>query len=222
MHEPPPESPAFRPFAGAAMAPWWHTALLVAILVGGSLLSARQAHRATLGGHHVARYGLTILSELVLLLLAWWGLRMRGVPIAELLQFQRGWRAWAEDLGVCRSVLDYLRSHSHSDRTAAAGGASGHAAEDGDGDCPAQRARIAAVDCAQHHGGILRGICLPRIFSAPVLFARCGRRARRARLFPAVWRESRIRRSRGNDRDHRVWRAVLHSRRWCVAACGQQ
>jgi hypothetical protein len=99
MHEPlPPESPASRPFTSGAIAPWWHTGLLVAILVGGSLLSARQAHRAALGGHHAARYGLTILSELVLLLLAWWGLRMRCVPIAEVLQFHCGWRAWAEDL----------------------------------------------------------------------------------------------------------------------------
>ncbi|HEY1808564.1 MAG TPA: CPBP family intramembrane glutamic endopeptidase [Acidobacteriaceae bacterium] len=98
MHQQPPESPASRPFAGAAVAPWWHTALLVALLAGGSLLSGRQSHRAALGGHHLARYGLTILSELVLLLLAWWGLRMRRVPMTEVLQFQRGWRAWAEDL----------------------------------------------------------------------------------------------------------------------------
>ena len=95
MHEPSPESPASRPLA---IAPWWHTALLVALLLGASVLSGRQAHRAALGGHHVARYGLTIVSEMVLLLLAWWGLRMRRVPIAEVLQFHPGWRAWAEDL----------------------------------------------------------------------------------------------------------------------------
>jgi len=98
MHEPQPESPTPRPVKVEAVAPWWHTALLMAILVGGSILSARQAHRMAFGGHHVARYGLTILSELVLLLLAWWGLRMRGMPMAELLQFRRGWRAWGEDL----------------------------------------------------------------------------------------------------------------------------
>lgn len=98
MHEPEPQPSAPRPIAGAAIAPWWHTALLVAILAGGSALSASKVHRAALGGHHVARYGLTILSELVLLLLAWWGLRMRRVPITEVLQFQRGWRAWGEDL----------------------------------------------------------------------------------------------------------------------------
>jgi CAAX protease family protein len=98
MHELQPESPASRPLTGAAIAPWWHTGLLVALLAGGSLLSGRQVHRAAFGGHHVARYGVAILSELVLLLLAWWGLRMRGIPIAEVLQFHRGWRAWAEDL----------------------------------------------------------------------------------------------------------------------------
>lgn len=96
MHE--TESPAVTPSTAHSVAPWWHTTLLVAILVGGSLLSARQAHRMAFGGHHVARYCLTILSELVLFLLTWWGLRMRGVPMAELLQFRRGWRAWGEDL----------------------------------------------------------------------------------------------------------------------------
>jgi len=100
MHEPTLEASAPLPFAGEAIAPWWHTGLLVAILVGGSMISARQAHRAAFGSHHVARYGLTILSELVLLLLAWWGLRLRGVPITEVLHFQRGWRAWMEDLGA--------------------------------------------------------------------------------------------------------------------------
>ena len=100
MHEQPPASPASRPAAGEAVAPWWHTGLLTALLVGGSLLSARQAHRAVLGSHHLARYSLTILSELVLLLLAWWGLRMRRVSMAEVLQFHRGWRAWAEDMGA--------------------------------------------------------------------------------------------------------------------------
>jgi hypothetical protein len=103
MHEPPPELPASlssvsHPFTGAAIAPWWHTALLVALLAGGSLFSARQAHGTAFGGHHVERYGLAIFSELVLFLLAWWGLRMRGVAIAEVLRFQSGWRAWAEDL----------------------------------------------------------------------------------------------------------------------------
>lgn len=100
MHEPLQNSPASPAQTGSAIAPWWHTALLVALLAAGSLLSARQAHRAAFAGHHLARYLLTILSELVLLLLAWWGLRMRGVAIAEVLRFQRGWNAWAEDLAT--------------------------------------------------------------------------------------------------------------------------
>lgn len=99
MHEPPSPPPTERrSFAGPAVAPWWHTALLAALLLGASVLSARPAHRAALGGHHLARYGLTILSELILLLVAWWGLRMRSVPMAEVLQFHHGWRAWIEDL----------------------------------------------------------------------------------------------------------------------------
>lgn len=98
MHE--PELPASRPLASMAIAPWWHTVLLAALLLGGSLFSARRMHRSAAGSHHLARYGLTILFELVLLLLAWWGLRMRRIPINEVLRFQRGWRTWAEDLGA--------------------------------------------------------------------------------------------------------------------------
>lgn len=100
MHEQSSQLPVSRLRSGTPIAPWWHTALLTGLLVGGSVLSSRQAHRAAFGGHHVARYSLTILSELLLLLLTWWGLRMRGVAMAEVLQFARGWRAWAEDLGA--------------------------------------------------------------------------------------------------------------------------
>ena len=101
MHEDPPQfGTASRAPAGAAVAPWWHTALLVALLTGGSLLSARQAHRGTMGSHHLARYGLGIGSELILLALAWWGLWMRRVPIAAVLRFRAGWRAWMSDVAA--------------------------------------------------------------------------------------------------------------------------
>lgn len=101
MHDQPPQdSTAPHPVGREPIAPWWHTGMLVALLAGGSLLSSRQAHRAAFGGHHVARYSLTIFSELVLFLLAWWGLRMRRVPVAKVLQFHRGLHAWLEDLGA--------------------------------------------------------------------------------------------------------------------------
>src|SRR5579875_3255098 len=99
-HETQETGPAAQLFEDRAVAPWWHTGLLIAVLAGGSLLSAAQAHRAVMGNRHLARYGMAIVSELVLLALVWWGLRMRRTPMAEVLQFRRGWRAWGEDLGA--------------------------------------------------------------------------------------------------------------------------
>jgi uncharacterized protein len=86
--------------SGSAVAPWWHSGLLLLLLGGGSVLNARAAHHAGLEAHHVQRYLGGIASEGVLLLLAWWGLRMKRVPMAEVLGFRRGWRALGEDLGA--------------------------------------------------------------------------------------------------------------------------
>lgn len=83
-----------------AVAPWWHAALLVALLVSVSFLNARHARSGKLAGHHLPTYAATIAAEWVLFLLAWWGLRMKHVPLAEVLGFRRGVRAWMEDIGV--------------------------------------------------------------------------------------------------------------------------
>lgn len=94
---PPPE---FDSIPSTAVAPWWHTALVVALLAGGSLLQARQAHHVNLAEHHVPRYLTGIAAEWLLFLLVWWGLRTKRVPLAEMLGFRRGLRALGEDLGA--------------------------------------------------------------------------------------------------------------------------
>ena len=101
MHDAPPEaSPSPKSYPVSAVAPWWHTALIVALLAGGSLLNAHQTHRSGLAAHHPQRYLSAIAIEWLLFLLAWWGLRLRRVRIAELLGFRRGLRALGEDLGA--------------------------------------------------------------------------------------------------------------------------
>lgn len=84
----------------AQAGPWWHAALLVLILVGASFLNARSTRHTSVTGHHPAIYGATIVAEWVLFLLTWWGLRMKRIPLAEVLGFRRGLRAWAQDLGA--------------------------------------------------------------------------------------------------------------------------
>jgi uncharacterized protein len=98
MVAPPATDPQRR--AGAAVAPWWHTALIVLLLVGTSLLGARAAHRGEAGTHHVYRYAFGIGSEWALLLLTWLGLRLKRVGISELLGFRRGFQAIAEDVAA--------------------------------------------------------------------------------------------------------------------------
>lgn len=82
------------------VAPWWHTLLLAAMLVGVSILNARQAHQKVLDAHHVARYLLSIAAELLFLLVVCWGLRMKRIRLMDLAGFRPGMEAWLEDLGA--------------------------------------------------------------------------------------------------------------------------
>lgn len=102
MHEPfPAETPAVPPSPSTeAVAPWWHTALLILLLVGVSFLNARQAGSGGLATHHAQRYAASILAEWVLFLLTWWGLSMQRVSIREVIGFRPGLRAWMQDLGA--------------------------------------------------------------------------------------------------------------------------
>lgn len=101
MHEASPETtapPARRPTS--AVAPWWHTALIAALVVGVSLLNSRPVRVSGLASHHNERYLSGIAVEWLLFLLVWWGLRMKGVALAKILGFRRGLRAWGEDLAA--------------------------------------------------------------------------------------------------------------------------
>ena len=87
------ENNEYRPIA-----PWWHTAFLVALLLGFSLLgSLRPAHRA-LDQHHVMQYLATLGWEWRLAALVLWGIRLRGVSLRQLLGTRRpALRDWRDD-----------------------------------------------------------------------------------------------------------------------------
>src|ERR1700739_4854687 len=97
MHQPTEAAAAAGPPPLTPVAPWWHTTLVVLLLIGGSVLNARQAHHAALSEHHVARYLTRMIAEWILFLLVWWGFGLPRVPLASLLGFRRGLRAWDED-----------------------------------------------------------------------------------------------------------------------------
>ncbi len=101
MHDSAAESiPAPPARSVASVAPWWHTAILMALLIAGSLLSGRQAHHSSLAAHHVVRYLFGIAAEWTFLLLTWWGLHMRRITMSDLLRFRPGFQSLAEDIGA--------------------------------------------------------------------------------------------------------------------------
>lgn len=84
------------------IAPWWHTALMAAIIVGLSFTGARQLQRVGSGPMNMTpQYLATIAYEWALAGLAWWGIRLRGVPRAQLVGERRpGLRGWLSDAGA--------------------------------------------------------------------------------------------------------------------------
>jgi membrane protease YdiL (CAAX protease family) len=84
------------------LAPWWHTALLVIVIISLSVAGVRQLRSfGTQPLHLAANYIMTIAYEWVLAGLVVWGLYMRKVPLRQLLGEQRpGVRAWLNDFAV--------------------------------------------------------------------------------------------------------------------------
>ena len=81
------------------VAPWWHTAFLVAIIAGVSALSSM--HARSLGAHHLSHYAFTLAWEWVLAAFAWWGIRLRHVPLQQLIgEWRPGFKAWLADFGA--------------------------------------------------------------------------------------------------------------------------
>lgn len=81
-----------------SIAPWWHTVLLIVpVLVFSLLGSIRPAHHA-LNSHHIAQYLVTLAWEWILAALVLWGVRMRRVPLRQLLGMRRATlRDWRDD-----------------------------------------------------------------------------------------------------------------------------
>ena len=70
----------------ALIAPWWHTLLITALILGNSLLGSTKLEH-TGGGHgsRVLLYGGTFLTEFILIVIIWFGIRSRGVRMRDLI-----------------------------------------------------------------------------------------------------------------------------------------
>lgn len=81
------------------VAPWWHTILLLLVLLTMSLLGGIGAKQKQMTGHQVPTYVFTILFEWILLAFVWWGLRMRRTSLKSLMGEQHnGWRGIGRDI----------------------------------------------------------------------------------------------------------------------------
>jgi len=71
----------------APVAPWWHTALITALILANSFLGSSKLERVGSGAHgaRLFLYAGTFILELVLFLLIWFGIRLRGVRMRDLI-----------------------------------------------------------------------------------------------------------------------------------------
>jgi uncharacterized protein len=92
---------ALPPADSKLLAPWWHTALMVLVILGLSLAGVRQLRNfGDRPLHLVLNYSLTIVYEWVLAAAVVWGLHLRKVPLRQLLGERRpGGKAWLVDFG---------------------------------------------------------------------------------------------------------------------------
>src|SRR3954464_8221656 len=71
----------------APIAPLWHTLLLTALVLGNSFLGSSKLETGGGSGRgsRLVLYGGTFITQLVLILLIWFGIRLRGVRMRDLI-----------------------------------------------------------------------------------------------------------------------------------------
>jgi len=78
-----PAPPA--PDKPALIAPVWHTLLLTALILGNSYLASSKIGAVQGHGSRLLLYGGTFITQLVLILLVWFGIWLRGVRMRDLI-----------------------------------------------------------------------------------------------------------------------------------------
>jgi uncharacterized protein len=85
----PADTTTTRDDLGGSIAPWWHTAVVILILLGMSAFGSVHVKQAGFATHHLPQYLTTICFEWALLGFVWIGLRLRRVPLASLMGVRR-------------------------------------------------------------------------------------------------------------------------------------
>ena len=67
------------------IAPFWHTLLITALILGNSFLGSSKVGAVHGSGSRIMLYGGTFVTQLLLILLVWFGIWLRGVRMRDLI-----------------------------------------------------------------------------------------------------------------------------------------
>jgi uncharacterized protein len=73
------------PSQPALIAPLWHTLLIAALILGNSFLGSSKVGAVHGSGSRIVLYGGTFVTQLILILLIWFGIHLRGVRMRDLI-----------------------------------------------------------------------------------------------------------------------------------------
>jgi membrane protease YdiL (CAAX protease family) len=73
------------PAAPTLIAPLWHTLLITALILGNSFLGSSKLGAVKGSGSRILLYGGTFVTQLILILLIWFGIRLRRVRMRDLI-----------------------------------------------------------------------------------------------------------------------------------------
>jgi membrane protease YdiL (CAAX protease family) len=74
-----------EPAQPALIAPLWHTLLITALILGNSFLGSSKVGAVHGSGSRILLYGGTFFTQLILILFIWFGIRLRGVRMRDLI-----------------------------------------------------------------------------------------------------------------------------------------
>jgi membrane protease YdiL (CAAX protease family) len=80
-----PIAAAPAPVRPALIAPLWHTLLITALILGNSFLGSSKLGAVQGSGSRILLYGGTFITQAILILIIWFGIRLRGVRMRDLI-----------------------------------------------------------------------------------------------------------------------------------------
>ena len=80
-----PSAAGPAPLERGLIAPLWHTLLITALILGNSFLGSSKLGTVQGSGSRILLYGSTFVTQLVLILLVWFGIRLRRVRMRDLI-----------------------------------------------------------------------------------------------------------------------------------------